>query len=226
MRIFKSLSRFLLILGLAVLYDASAALAQHKKPTKVTIIKESYDADGNKTVQRIEKEGAEADAIDIDALAEGRYPRQQEFKFFGDGQDFNFGDFRSFFDSLGMGDFQMFGPDNWSFSERWSPFGDMEGASKPKLGVRVVEQENQAGVMVSEVVPGSAAEKAGIKEGDIILSVDDQDIDSVERLVQVVQSHTQADEVVIDIRRGEELLSLPAQLSSIKPKREIEIKKI
>lgn len=52
------------------------------------------------------------------------------------------------------------------------------------------------------VIPGSAAEKAGIKEGDIITSVDNNAIDAQNTLAEIIANHNPGDTVVFEILRN------------------------
>lgn len=57
------------------------------------------------------------------------------------------------------------------------------------------------GVYVDQVVDGSPASLGGIKEGDIITSVDDTAVTSFEELSSAIQSHKSGDSVTITIQR-------------------------
>jgi len=232
-------SRGLLILILFVAIDYLPLMAQKESQTKVTIIKETYDEHGNKTVQKIIKEGADADAIDLDKLQEGNNPMERSFDFksfgdFGDLQGFEnfmpfdgqgFDQFRSFFDSLGFGTFKFFG-DSLN-SENWMPFDNSDSYTvKPKLGIKINDLESESGVLVTHVIEDTPADRAGVLEGDVILAIDDEQISSSQQLVSYVHGLQADDMIVIDLRRNGRHLQLEATLTEYKPKREIEIRKI
>jgi len=62
------------------------------------------------------------------------------------------------------------------------------------------------GAIVTSVIKNSPAERAGIKEGDVILKVDNMDIKSAEELVSVIHSYKPGDKVEILIeRKGKEI---------------------
>jgi len=80
------------------------------------------------------------------------------------------------------------------------------------LGVSTIELSDQLaeyfsvddGVLVSEVESDSPAEKAGLKAGDIITAVDDNEIDSPSRLREAIRKHSEGDEVLIAVvRKGD-----------------------
>lgn len=202
--------------------------AEAQKSTKVTITKETIDENGNKSTQTIVKEGAEAEAIDIESLAEGK-PHMQQF---GLGEldmqgmePFSFEggmmDLRSLFDSLGMGNFDFFGGEDFGFSGG-NPFGVED--DRPRLGVQIQALETQSGVLVTKVLEGTPAERAGLREGDIILSVDGSQVLEPQDLVDLVQASVGMME--IDVVRDEKHLSLTADMKNSDPKKELEIRKL
>ena len=74
--------------------------------------------------------------------------------------------------------------------------GDVARAS---LGVNVRPNEDptQPGALVAEVVPDSAAAKAGIPEGALITGVDDRKIGTSEALVAAIRSYSPGDDVQV-----------------------------
>lgn len=73
---------------------------------------------------------------------------------------------------------------NYSFSgpDGVSVFGSQ---MKPRLGIKAQDTEEGKGVKVLDVSKESAAEKAGIKEGDIIIHFDEKEINSADELAEV-----------------------------------------
>ena len=55
---------------------------------------------------------------------------------------------------------------------------------RPKMGIKAQDAEDGKGVNVLEVTDSSAAWKAGLKKGDIILQVDGNDVNSVNQLME------------------------------------------
>jgi serine protease Do len=71
------------------------------------------------------------------------------------------------------------------------------------LGVTSIREENgPEGAKVGEVSEGSAAEKAGLKEGDLITKIDDKSIDGPETLAKVVRSYKPGDKVTVTFKRA------------------------
>ena len=98
---------------------------------------------------------------------------------------------------------------------------------RPWLGVvlRTVDQWLVAryelavdkGIFVTEVAPNSPADKAGIKAGDIIVSVDGKEISTAQDLIRVIHSSQIGQEVEITFWRGETKNTTTAVLTETPP---------
>jgi len=98
---------------------------------------------------------------------------------------------------------------------------------RPWLGVvlRTVDQWLVAryelvvdkGVFVTEVAPGSPADKAGLQAGDIIVSVDGKEISTAQDLIQVIFSSQIGQEIEITFRRSETEYTTTAILAERPP---------
>jgi C-terminal processing protease CtpA/Prc len=89
--------------------------------------------------------------------------------------------------------------------------------NKPWIGVRVKEVEENSGVEVVEVVPGSPAEKAGIQKGDIITKITDSDgisveINSEEDLKEEILSRKINEEITLSIKRNGKFIDLKVKV--------------
>jgi S1-C subfamily serine protease len=69
------------------------------------------------------------------------------------------------------------------------------------LGVYLDPDREEA--VVSEPIPGSPAEKAGLKMGDVLLAVDEKKTPTREDFVAAIRTHNAGDRVRITFRRGE-----------------------
>ena len=64
----------------------------------------------------------------------------------------------------------------------------------------------KSGVYIVQIVPGGAADKAGLREGDRIISIDGKDIPDVIEVEQIVKSHKVGDKLKILVdRNGKEI---------------------
>ena len=84
------------------------------------------------------------------------------------------------------------------------------------------------GAIVSSVVEGSAAEKAGLKESDIIVAIDGKDIASRDELVAAKKNYSAGDSAVLKVYREGKYVELtivfdeevPAELNAEEPETE------
>lgn len=100
---------------------------------------------------------------------------------------------------------------------------------KPYLGVRYVSitkdlarelgLENEHGALIlparagsPSVIPNSPADKAGLKENDIILSISGQRLDERNSLATVIGRHNVGEEITLSVLRGGKQMELKAKL--------------
>ncbi len=72
--------------------------------------------------------------------------------------------------------------------------------------------ESTNGALVSDVVDGSPAEKAGLKDGDIILKVDDKDITSSDHLTMIIGSKMPDEKVKLKVWRDNKMKDITVTL--------------
>ena len=71
------------------------------------------------------------------------------------------------------------------------------------------------GVFVCSVDPDSAADKAGLKLGDVITKMDDKTISSYEDLVAAKKSYSAGDTVTLTVYRGGETIEVPLTFDAV-----------
>ncbi|MBN8855546.1 MAG: hypothetical protein BGO55_28035 [Sphingobacteriales bacterium 50-39] len=79
-------------------------------------------------------------------------------------------------------------------------YGFSYGA-KPRLGIKAQDTEEGKGVKVLEVGDESAAEKAGIEEGDIITKFDGKDVNSATELAELARASKDKPSIKVSIIR-------------------------
>ena len=81
---------------------------------------------------------------------------------------------------------------------------------RPSLGVSLTDisedqlfsyRLDEAGTYVAQVTSGSAAEKAGIKLGDLLVKIDDTEITSSSQAASLISKHKAGDEISITVKR-------------------------
>ncbi len=88
----------------------------------------------------------------------------------------------------------------------------------PKL-VAYYNLPTDKGVVITNVVPESEAEKSGIEIGDILIRVDDMEINNVRDLVKVINNHKVGDSIVMEFFRGSEKVKLKTVLEKAPSRR-------
>jgi serine protease Do len=97
----------------------------------------------------------------------------------------------------GRGDLRGF-----DFNDDETPDGMEPDSRRAALGVYTDPARKKSGAYVKDVSPGSAAEKAGLRSGDVITKVDDRAIASAEDLVDAIgKDHKPGDEVKLSYQR-------------------------
>jgi S1-C subfamily serine protease len=97
-----------------------------------------------------------------------------------------------------------------------------ETIAHPRLGIsgdtvtaRLVEQFDlkvDKGVLVADVARNSAADEAGLREGDVIVALDGQPIETFDQLADTIDAKEVGDEITVTVNRDGEELELKATL--------------
>ena len=77
------------------------------------------------------------------------------------------------------------------------------------------------GIFVARVNAGSAAEQAGIKQGDVITAIDGQEVGSVSELQELVARHRPGHSVRVTYRRGGKAVSVKTTLKNFEGRESI-----
>jgi serine protease Do len=91
---------------------------------------------------------------------------------------------------------------NQRFKEIMPMEGYAYGMSRPRLGLSIQDTEDGLGVKVLDVDDESAAAKAGIKEGDILIGVDDTDIKGTEDVLRATRASKDKNSYKFKVKRG------------------------
>jgi S1-C subfamily serine protease len=86
---------------------------------------------------------------------------------------------------------------------------DVDAQTRQQLGIKV-----DKGAVVQTVQSGSAADKAGLKEGDVIVKVDGKDISSSDDLRAAIQASQPGATMTLQISRGGQTQTVTATLGS------------
>jgi putative serine protease PepD len=88
------------------------------------------------------------------------------------------------------------------------------------LGVTLQEGEGTAdgvtrqGAQVVDVAPGTPAESAGLRSGDVVVGIDDHSVGSAESLTGFVRQYSSGDQVTLTVIRDGESIEVPVTLTT------------
>src|SRR4051812_35741434 len=82
------------------------------------------------------------------------------------------------------------------------------GPTGPKLGLMPSYNEGTDGMEVSGIVPGGAAEGAGLKKGDVIKAIDGKPVKNVQDYMKVMAGTKRGEPVEITLEREGKSINL------------------
>lgn len=86
--------------------------------------------------------------------------------------------------------------------------------ARPSIGVDVKNAQNQSGALIQRVEPGSAADQAGLKAGDIVIEIEGQAIADQVGLATVIMDQEIGNTIIVKIKRGQSLMIFPVVVGS------------
>jgi serine protease Do len=181
--------------------DLVAVIGSHQPGDKVTI---AYERGGKNRTATATLKAAAPETTTLPGLPGGG-------RGWGDDFEFNMpnGSMRGF----------PFGGDRRGFP------GGMEDmrreSQRPKLGMSVEDRTEGDGVRVADVTAGSAAEKGGLKEGDIITHVEGEPLASVDELQRSIRIAQPGDKIDLRYERGGKQMKTEVTLPKAIRKRDL-----
>ncbi len=109
----------------------------------------------------------------------------------------------------------MPGQGGWSMN--WNqdhPFA-LTTTSGNRAMLGVTTESSDDGVEITNVTDESGAEKAGLKDGDIILKVDEEKIEKPDDLTKAIRAHKPGDKVKITYKRDKKEMTTTAELGKL-----------
>lgn len=86
---------------------------------------------------------------------------------------------------------------------------------KAYLGVMMDPVKEQEGIALREIMPGSAAAKAGLRAGDIILAVNKEDMTGLMEMKTLLQRLQPGSEIIVSYKRGNVRKKTKVELGSL-----------
>lgn len=108
--------------------------------------------------------------------------------------------------------------DNYDFRMLPMPPGNFKNFNfdfnnnRPRLGLQIQDTEDSNGVKVQNVVPGSAADKAGMKEGDVITEMNGEKVKGVDDVMSKIHSADNKRDFKIRILRDKKEMDLDVHI--------------
>jgi serine protease Do len=102
----------------------------------------------------------------------------------------------------------------WNFGDDNNIRYSNEDANRAMLGVTT--EKTEEGVVVQDITKESAAEKAGLKEKDIITKINDKKIEDPDDLSEAIQKHKPGEKVTITYLRDKKEQKVTAELTKWK----------
>ena len=90
-----------------------------------------------------------------------------------------------------------------------------QSVQRATLGVSIqASPTGDSGAYVANVVQGSAADKAGLQAGDLIVGIDGQQVTSASGLSSAITSHQPDDKITLDVQRDGQAMQVTATLGT------------
>lgn len=97
--------------------------------------------------------------------------------------------------------------------DQWGQLGGNEmGPDRPVIGVLL--EASESGLKVMNVPRNSPAEAGGIRNGDVILSLAEEKVDSLKSLARILVDFDRGDSIKVGLERGGEALEKNVKLAS------------
>jgi photosystem II stability/assembly factor-like uncharacterized protein len=81
----------------------------------------------------------------------------------------------------------------------------------------VFGEDSKPGAKLTEIVKDGPSEKAGLKEGDVVLKFEGKDVPGYDQMIEMVRAKKVGDKVKLDITRGEEKKEITVTLANRPP---------
>jgi C-terminal processing protease CtpA/Prc len=224
--------KYLSVFSLSIIcaFSISILNAQESKAkTKLVVIEKTIDKDGNVVIKKVVKEGKEAKHYIKEIEIEKEVQKENSIRIVKKDENGN----EEVMEWSGSGempeDFEKWMIDEDgeekhvevtvqgvdSEADEMLFFGDemevkvisKESGRKAQLGVMIEETTDAKGVLITEIIEDSAAEKAGLQSGDVITKINDAKITDPESLLNQVKDREAGEVIELSfLRNGEEYM--------------------
>jgi serine protease Do len=98
-----------------------------------------------------------------------------------------------------------------TYRETWARL--LKGADIGQVWFGVSQADDSSDCKLGRITEKSPAEKAGLKEGDVILKFDNQLVSTYKEMRNILNEKDAGDEVEVEIRRGDKTMALKVTLA-------------
>jgi len=86
------------------------------------------------------------------------------------------------------------------------------GDNRPHIGLSVQDTEDGKGVKVTDVDEDGSAQKAGVKENDIILAVNDKEVNSADEIAKAIRDSKDKSSVMMKVKRDNKIQNIEVRI--------------
>lgn len=84
--------------------------------------------------------------------------------------------------------------------------------NRPRIGLQIQDTENNSGVKIQNVLPGSPADKAGLKEGDIITEMNGEKVNDVDNVMSKINGADHSGNFKIKVLRDKKEMNFDVHI--------------
>jgi serine protease Do len=84
---------------------------------------------------------------------------------------------------------------------------------RPRIGLQIQDTQDSSGVKIQKVISGSPAEKAGLKEGDIITEINGEKINDVDKIRSEIRNSENKTDYKIKALRGQKEMNFDIKVN-------------
>jgi serine protease Do len=118
---------------------------------------------------------------------------------------------------------QLRNGNNYKFKMLPMPRGNFDfnfKEKRPRLGLEIQDTQDSSGVKIQSIVPGSPAEKAGLKKDDIITEMNGEKVKDVDNVMSEIHNAENKNDYKIKVLRNNKEMnfdvSIPRRLKTTK----------
>ncbi len=105
----------------------------------------------------------------------------------------------------------------WDKLVKGEDIGSGSSTTTVKVYLGVVRDENATDCKLSHITEGSPADKAGLKDGDVVMKFDGKDVKTYDEMLELLAKKKPGDEVDMMVKRGSLNLTFHVKLESRSP---------